>query len=178
MNYLYKYPLFERKDHRRAFNYLFANNESDTIDYYFRDEYMHITETASVDGICVTANMKKIEDIACSQLLPQLTVILNLVGQKHDYVIFNPNMILNARNPFCESTIDKILPYISDEMFNMSMISIRFDGFVNKDLEQIIKSKYSEYILQDEKNRTYVKLGPMCDFSMLYDFIDDILHNC
>ena len=123
------------------------------------------------------ANMKIVQNVCCNELFPHMSAALDLMHQKHGFYIFNPTFIMSCFNPFKESTVDKVLPYIVDEMYGMPSMMIYFDSFTNPSLEQLIKLKYKEYIYE-QGNRIYLKLLPQEEFSFIYDFIDDIFYYC
>jgi hypothetical protein len=175
MNFTYSYQLFERQDTIRAFNYLRYDYDYLTIDKADVERFQKLVRTHDdVTYLILAANMKKVQDICVDKLLPYLSLFFDGIGQKHGYVIFNPTRILNAYNPFQVGTIDKIIPYIRDEMYNMPNLWIYFEGFVSDTLEQIINLKYHKYVFKSDNGRTYLRLTPQCDFSLVYEFIDDM----
>lgn len=176
MDYTYGFPLYTSKEVEKAFNYL-QHSEDDNDKIKDEDKVVYDYMTYSKDNklkLVVTSNSKKVQNILVDKLLPEFSIILKTIGQKHGFVTFNPEPIILSFNPFFAQTIDKCMPYISSDMRSMSNIWIYFEGFINRDLEQIIKLKYSEYLLIDN-NKVYVKLSPDENFSFIYDFIDDVL---
>ena len=171
-------PLFTRKDSKRAFNYLYNDIDSDIINASDLERYnacMMLNDQKSF--MILKANMKLIQCICCNELFPRISTALNLRNQKHGFYIFNPTYIMSCFNPFRKSTIDKIIPYLVDEMYGMPSMMSYFDSFNDPSLEQLIKLKYKEYIYE-QGNRVYLKLLPQEDFSFIYDFIDDLFYYC
>ena len=186
MNYQYGFPLFDAKESTvKAFNYIYNSNESGKLSIKDIDIYARmISEELNGERkysenrsnyVIITANMKKVQDIACNTLFPYLSAYLQSIGQNHGFIIFNPTNIINSYNPLVKGMIDKVIPYIINEMNSMPNLWIYFDGFVSKDLEQIIKLKYSHYMIKDG-DRVFAKLCPQDNFGLIYDFVDDVFH--
>lgn len=177
MDYLYKFPLFDSNDSIRAFNYL--NNEEDSPELKQKDlyDFYRFTEDKNSNSfMIVRANMKMVQDITYLKLLPYLSGMLNVLGQKHDIVVMNPSIILEAANPFFQNTITKIIPYLVYEMYGLPNVWIRFDKITLDNLEQIIKLFPGETTYSNGK--TYVKILPNDSFSFIYDFIHYIFGYC
>ena len=179
MDYTYGFPLYTPKEVEKAFNYLQYSEENNSI-IKPEDKLVFEYMTMGYDSklrLIIVSNSKKVQNILVDRFIPEISLILKNIGQKHGFITINPEYMMMAHNPFFAQTIDKCMPYIYSEMRSMSNIWIYFDGFINRELEQIIKLKYSEYLLED-KDRIYVKISPDENFSFIYDFIDDILSHC
>ena len=177
MDYLYKFPLFDSNDSIRAFNYL--NNEEDSPELKQKDlyDFYRFTEDKNSNNfMIVRANMKMVQDVTYLKLLPYLSGMLNALGQKHDIVVMNPSIILEAANPFFQNTITKMIPYLVYEMYSLPNVWIRFDKITLDNLEQIIKLFPGETTYSNGK--TYVKILPNDSFSLIYDFIHYIFGYC
>ena len=94
MYFSYGYPLFELEDEDRAYNYLRYGRNSKVIRSRDKNEYNFITSHRDTkDSLIVRANMKIVQDVSCSNLIPNLSATLNVLGQKHEILTFNPNAI-------------------------------------------------------------------------------------
>ena len=176
MNYTYGFPLFSPNESKKAFNYLYHFEEDnnsirpeDLLAYNFMT-----SSDESKQRLIIISNSKRVQNIVVDKLLPNLSLALTSMGQNHGFITINPTQIMLTHNPFVAKTVDKCIPYIHSEMRCMSNIWMYFDGFINKELEQIIKLKYPDYITIDGKT-VYIKISPDENFSLIYDLIDDIL---
>lgn len=179
MYFSYGYPLFELEDEGRAYNYLRYGRNSKVIRSRDKNEYNFITSHRDTkDSLIVRANMKIVQDVSCSNLIPNLSATLNILGQKHEIVTFNPNAIIHTYNPIVQQkAVDKLIPYIFDKFNGMVAMWISFPNFAIDSLEQLIKSKYPEHLILD-RNKAYIRLLPNDSFGFIYEFIDDIYSIC
>ena len=175
MNFIYSYPLFEKDDSRRAFNYLYLDENTNNSYEGFEVLYTVIkNDDIRLSNMIMLANAKYVQKILFRDLLPKLNKVLEYSGEKHDIIIFDPSPILSMYNPFKNNKlIDKFNIFILTEFYNIYGVWICFNEFSNKALEQFIKLKYSKYI-SESGNKLYLKIGPFEDFSLIYSLIDDI----
>ena len=178
MNNSFNRPLFTKKDSIRAYNYLYHDTESSILDTADIMPYNSITMfDEQAKFMILKANMKIVQNVCCNELFPHMSAALDLMNQKHGFYVFNPTIIMSYFNPFKKSTVDRVLPYIVDEMYGMPSMMIYFDSFTNPSLEQLIKLKYKDYIYE-RGGRLFLKLLPQEDFSFVYDFLDDLFYYC
>lgn len=177
MDYLYKFPLFDRNDAIRAYNYLVNEEDSPQLRPEDLSSFYQYTETKETTNfLIVRANMKLVQDITYLKLLPYLSGMLNILGQKHHVVVLNPGIITAAYNPFMQNTISKILPYLVYELYDLPNLWICFDKITIDNLEQIIKLYPDEVTYSQGK--TYVKILPNDSFAFIYDFIHHVFGYC
>lgn len=187
MNFMYGFPLYTLKETKQAFNYLkYSDEDNSIIDQQDQMEY-ELLSTDLFDRnakLVMMANSKRVQNILCERLLPELSKVLTLAGQKHGIVSFSSNAILSCLNPFVafghisNELYQKLIIYLHEENRSMSSVWIYFDGFINKELEHIIKLKYNAFMLKGNDDKVYIKLSPDENFSLVYDFIDDVMYHC
>ena len=187
MNFTYGFPLYTMKELKQAFNYLKYSDENNSIiDPMDKMEYDLLTsELFERDRrLVMLANTKKVQNIVVDKILPELSVILTAAGQKHGIVSFSSNAILSNLNPFVSfgyisnELYEKIIYYLHEENRSMSAIWIYFDEFINKGLEHIIKLKYNQFMLKGNDGKVYIKISPDENFSLIFDFVDDVMCQC
>ena len=187
MNYMYGFPLFTSKETKEAFNYLKYSDESNSIilDSDMQEYKLLSTEISDRDSkLIMLANAKRVQNILVDKFLPELSVILKTAGQEHGFVTFSSQTILSNINPFfrfryiSNETYTRLIYFLHEENRSMSGIWIYFDGFINKELEHIIKLKYKAFMLEGNDGKVYVKLSPDENFSLVFDFIDDVVYHC
>lgn len=185
MNFMYGFPLYESKESKKAFNYLkYSDENNNSLCPYDNSEYYLLSNTDQKKlKLILLANSKKVQNILVDKLLPELSIILTAAGQKHGFVAMNGGSMASYLNPFVSHGIsselyEDFMLYIHKKMRSMSALWIYFDGFINKELEHIIKLKYNEFILEGDDGKTYVLLSPDENFSLVYDFIDDVMYYC
>lgn len=187
MNFTYGFPLYTMKEKRQAFNYLkYSDEDNSIIEVQDQVEYELLSsELFDRDRrLVMLANTKKVQNIVVDKILPELSVILTAAGQKHGIVSFSSNAILSNLNPFVafghisNELYQKIICYLHEENRSMSAIWIYFDGFINKELEHIIKLKYNQFVLEGNDDKVYVKISPDENFSLIFDFVDDVMYLC
>ena len=187
MNFTYGFPLYSLKETKQAFNYLkYSDEDNSIIELSDKVEYELLSNDLYDRGtkLVMMANTKKVQNIVVDKMLPELSVILTAAGQKHGIVSFSSNAILSNLNPFVSFSYitnefyEKIIYYLHEENRSMSSIWIYFDGFINKDLEHIIKLKYNAFMLEGNDGKVYIKISPDENFSLIFDFIDDVMYHC
>lgn len=181
MNSFYGYRLFTSVDFKKAFNYLFHDTESEYISKQDRGLFDLYDNDTWRSYMLIRANMKKVQNICNNKIIPLLGYILDNLGQDHGFIIFNPTIISSSFNPFVISPNDimtKVMNFIMNEMFNMPAIWIQFPKFSSTELQQIINLKYKKLVDITEDGSTYLQLLPQEDFSLIYDFINDICRYC
>ena len=187
MNFTYGFPLYTMKETKQAFNYLKYLDENNSIIERSDQVEYELLSSELLDRdkrLVILANSKKVQNIIVDRILPELSVILSAAGQKHGIVSFSSNAILSNLNPFVafshisNELYQKIICYLHEENMSMSAIWIYFDGFINKELEQIIKLKYNAFMLEGIDDKVYIKISPDENFSLIFDFVDDIMYHC
>lgn len=173
MNNLYGYPLFDKQDIAQAFNYLNYNKISSTID---PKDYISFKEDLECNNgalaLVLVANVKLVNN-TCAEIFKKLKAYLDTTNYKYGFLVINPETIINARNPFVDTVVNKFADYFSAKMYALPATWIYFDRIQNTNLEQIIKLKYSEYCTEDNM-RLYVQLTPQENFKFILNFIDDV----
>ena len=181
MNKFFGYGLFTSSDFRKAFNYIFYDNESEYIHQKDRSIFdLYNTDTWR-QYMIIRANMKKVQNICNDKIIPLLGYIFRNIGQEYSFIIFNPTIISSTLNPFTmrsDSPMLKIMNYIMNELFNVPAVWIQFPHFSSVELEQIINLKYKSLAVKTEDGSTYLQLMPQEDFSLIYDFVNDICRYC
>lgn len=187
MDFTYGFPLYTLRESKQAFNYLKYYDENNSIiDDSDRLEYELLSNNifGRNKRLIMLANSKRVQDVVANKLLPKLSAILTAAGQKHGIIFFPSCIILDNLNPFVSfgyisnELYEKILVYLHEENRSMSAIWIYFDGFINKELEHIIKLKYNSFMLKGNDDKVYIKILPDENFSLIYDFIDDVMYHC
>lgn len=175
MDYTYDFPLFTSNELEMSFNYLYRNKDNcDEIDISDLAAFTALTYSDDAKlRMVILANSKRVQSVVIEKFLPELSLVLKVSNQEHGFITLNPNSILAAFNPFLNKTANKFIDYSYKELRNMSNIWMYFKGFINQDLEQIIKSKYKDYII-NFNGTTYLKISPDENYSFIYDLIDDI----
>lgn len=170
--------LFSKDEKEKAFNYLFNNVDSESIELGEQslfDIYMSDPDRSSI--LIMRANMKRVQDDVCANIMPKLTYAINESNQPVGFIVFNPHNLLELFNPLVKGTVDKLIPHLAGKLHGLCSVSLIFDSFTNKDLEQLIKHKYRHYVTEKDGS-LYVELLPQEDFSLIFDFIDDVLYYC
>ena len=187
MNFTYGFPLYTIKETKQAFNYLkYSDEDNSIINVYDQTEYELLSSDMFERNsrLVMLANTKKVQNIVVDKMIPELSVILTAAGQEHGIVSFSSNAILGNLNPFVSfghisnELYTKIVCYLHEENRSMSAIWIYFDGFINKELEHIIKLKYNQFMLEGNDGKVYIKISPDENFSLIFDFIDDVMYHC
>ena len=187
MNFTYGFPLYTLKETKQAFNYLkYSDEDNSIIDDCDKLEYELLSDKLFERNarLVMLANSKRVQDIVINKLIPRLSVILTTAGQKHGIVTFSSNTILSNLNPFVSfghisnEFYQKLIVYLHEENRSMSAIWMYFDEFINKELEHIIKLKYKTFMLEGNDDKVYIKISPDENFSLIFDFIDDVMGHC
>lgn len=187
MNFTYGFPLYTMKETKQAFNYLkYCDEDNSVIDKNDKEEYELLSSNIFDRNkkLLVLANSRKVQEVVIERLLPRLSAILTAAKQKHGIVYFSSNAILNNLNPFVSfgyisnELYQNLILYLHNENRSMTSIWIYFDGFINKELEHIIKLKYNSFMLNGNDDKVYIKISPDENFGLIYDFIDDIMYHC
>lgn len=174
MNFQYGFPLLDKKDFKKAYNYCYNDTFTDEID---SKDKMHFEACQGLDlinYIVLRSNMKIVQEVLLDKILYNLCDIFRNLGVNHGIVIFNPTIITSARNPFISNpSMDNVCAKIVEEMYEAPHLWIYFNRSENKTLEQLIKRKYKGYSLFTE-DTMFILLCPEGDFCFIYDLIDDI----
>lgn len=174
MNFQYGFPLLDKKDFKKAYNYCYNDDFSDKISIEDKEHFEVCKSFEMENYIVLRANMKIVQEVLLNKILYNLCDIFRNLEIKYGIVIFNPTIITSSRNPFVSNKIlDRLCNEIVEKMYEAPHLWIYFNRSENKKLEQLIKWKYKGYSLFTE-DTMFILLCPEGDFCFIYDFIDDI----
>lgn len=173
MDYTYGVPLYEKKDIEKAFMYLHLDDEYGAMPASLFEEFLNVTANERSANITITmANMKKVHDYSFKYIFPYIMNIFKYKGYSNFGFTDVAGLRIAAYNQYIGNQV--IEANIARNYWSSDISWFYYTPKANDNFEQVINTKPYRNCITRSHGDIYIQLCPSSDFSLIYDFYDDI----